>query len=522
MDKVFIYVTIAVYLIFMLAIGIINNKNTKSISTFTIGKRNAGAWISALSYGTAYFSAVMFIGYSGNSGWNFGLWAVLVGIGNAIFGSLLAWLILANRTRDVSRRLEVKSMPQFFEKRYLSKRMKLFSAVVIFIFLIPYSASVYKGLSSVCSVVLDIDVNLCMILIALASMVVLILGGYMATLKADFVQGFIIAVGVVFLIVFVLRADAVQSAGGISGLVDYMQNSGLFAMNSSKWIMLLSTVLMTSFGTWGLPQMIHKYYGIKDKQEVKRATIISTLFALLVAGGGYFIGSFSHLFFGETLPSGGIDYVVPNMLKIANIPAVLLGIILVLLISASVSTLSSIALTASSVCSMDIIKDRKPHISDKELPVITKVICALFVICSYVVANTDTPILDMMSYSWGIISGSFLAPYFLALYFKRLNKIGAWSGMITGFVTAVIPALSKIILIIAGGSMGGSFGEFITKLAGYGPVFAVVAMLLSIAVCIVVSLLTQKKDDANNYSYFYTEDIEKEKAKELSTESENI
>ena len=127
-----IWIVIAIYAIVMLAVGVIHSKNSSGgMASFTVGGRNAGAWISALSYGTAYFSAVMFIGYSGGSGWNYGLYATLVGIGNAVFGSLLAWKVLAGRTREVTRRLKIKSMPQLFEMRYQSNGMKLFSCCLI-------------------------------------------------------------------------------------------------------------------------------------------------------------------------------------------------------------------------------------------------------------------------------------------------------------------------------------------------------------------------------------------------------
>lgn len=143
--EVVIWLTIAVYIVFIAAVGLISRRSSKSMTDFTVGGRNAGAWVTALSYGTAYFSAVMFIGYAGTTGWKYGLWAVLPGLGNAVFGSLLAWLVLAKRTRKVTRRLKIKSMPQFFDQRFVSRPMKLFSAAVIFLFLLPYSASVYKG-----------------------------------------------------------------------------------------------------------------------------------------------------------------------------------------------------------------------------------------------------------------------------------------------------------------------------------------------------------------------------------------
>ena len=490
-QQLIIWATIGVYLVFMLVIGLLSRKNTSAGSEMTVGKRNATAWLSALSYGTAYFSAVMFIGYSGKTGWGFWLYATLVGIGNAIFGSWLAWKVLARRTRDVSTRLHLKSMPQFLSNRYDSKAMKTFSAIVIFIFLTPYSASVYNGLSSVCAVVLNIDEMVCRILIALTSILLLVLGGYVATLKADFVQGIILMFGVALLIFFVIRSDKVGGFDGISTLWSKMKTdaNGLRPLSSDNTITLVSTIIMTSFGTWGLPQMIHKYYTIKDDHEVKRGTVISTVFALLVAGGGYFIGSLSHAF-SDTLPEGGVDYIVPHMLIQSQLPDILLGVVLMLLISASVSTLSAITLTACTTMSMDIVKVRlKKQLSPKADTWTIRIFCIIFVILSFVISVTDTPIFDMMSYSWGIISGSFLAPYVLSLYWKRLGRRGAWAGLLTGFIVAIVPAVAKIACIC------GVNAKLFTALASKGAEFAVAAMLLSLAVCFVCGLLSKDTDD---------------------------
>ena len=493
MDKLTtIWLVIAVYGVFMLAVGILNSRKTAGMEDFTVGGRNAGAWLSALSYGTAYFSAVMFIGYSGGSGWNFGLWSVLVGIGNALIGSLLAWLVLAKRTREVTRRLKISSMPQLFEKRFGSKKMRMFACVVIFVFLIPYSASVYKGLTSVCSVLLGIDEQVCMIMIALASAVVLVLGGYMATLKADFVQGFVMMFGVSALLVLVIIGPKVGGlTEGISRMAEYMQHNEMAPLSSSAAVSLVATILMTSFGTWGLPQMIHKYYGIRDDREVRRGTIISTFFALLISGGGYFIGSFSHLFFGNTMPEGGKDYIVPLMLEEAGLPNLLIGIVLVLLISASVSTLASITLTACSTVSMDVVKATlAPKIKDRNLAALTKGLCLMFVVMSYCIANYPTPILEMMSYSWGIISGAFLAPYVLSLYWKGINRAGAWAGMVGGFLIAFVPAAGS---------------GFTTP---NGPVYACLAMALSFVLCWGGSLLAKRmgwKSGEENPAFYEVE-----------------
>lgn len=503
MDKVVIWVTIAVYIVALVIIGIVSGRKSKSIADFTVGGRNAGAWLSALSYGTAYFSAVMFVGYAGKTGLSFGLWGVLAGIGNAVFGSLLAWAVLARRTRDVSARLKLKTMPEFFEKRYNSTAMRVFAAAVIFLFLVPYSASVYSGLASVADVLLGINDTVFLIIIALLAILLVTFGGYLVQARADFVQGIVMMFGVALLLIFVVRCDKV---GGMEGLVAYAKTeAGLPTLNASQWISLMATVLMTSFGTWGLPQMVQKYFGIKDDKQAKRGIVISTVFAFLIAGGGYFIGSLCHKYYTVGVDMPAADYIVPNMLKGSNLPTVLLGVIIVLLLSASVSTLCSITLSAGSALSIDLVSVKiKKDMTDKKKSILTKVFCILFIILSYVVANTKTPILDMMSYSWGIISGSFLAPYVLALYYKGLNKYGAWAGILSGFCIAIIPAGSKIL------NLCGVAHPLVLKLMAQGPLYACVAMLVSIAMCLLISVLTKKKSEKEVLDFFYNGVVENE------------
>lgn len=505
--KIAIWLTIVVYIALMVVIGVTQGRKAKSIADLTVGGRNAGAWLSALSYGTAYFSAVMFVGYAGGTGKAYGLWGILAGIGNAVFGSWLAWKVLARRTRDASARLKLKTMPQYLDKRYTSPAMKLFACLVIFIFLVPYSASVYKGLASVAEVLLGINVEICMIIIAVVAALLLVFGGYLVQARADFMQGIVMMFGVALLIICVIRCKAV---GGFDGLAEYAHSlsaqpsavNGLPELNASQWISLWATVLMTSFGTWGLPQMVTKYFGIKDDKQAKKGITISTFFAFLVAGGGYFIGSLCYRYFSfaqlnDPAAEGYIaqDYIVPHMLARSELPSVLLGIVLVLLIAASVSTLCSVTLTASSTLTIDFIKHFKKDMSEKKTSFTIKTLCVIFVICSYLIANSDTPILDMMSYSWGIISGSFLAPYVISLYWKKMNTKGAWAGILGGFFVALVPAAAKII-------SGFAANDTLIWLAGKGPVFACIAMVASIILCVVVSAVTKASNEKET-EFFY-------------------
>lgn len=495
-EQLVIWITIAIYVIFMAVVGVLNSKSANGgLANFTVGGRNAGPWLSAFSYGTTYFSAVVFIGYAGNSGWNFGLWAVVIGLGNAVIGSLLAWLVLARRTREVTQRLRIKTMPQFMEKRFQSKGLKYFSAVIIFIFLIPYSASVYSGLGYLCDKVLGIPYAVCMAVIAIAAAIILILGGYLATLKADFIQGIIMLGGVIVLILFITFSGPVAENGGLPELVSRMDAAGIAALDGGQLKGLISLVVLTSIGTWGLPQMIHKYYGIADDRAVKRGAIISTLFAVVISGGAYYIGSLSRMFFTQEEVGGlGLDNLVPQMLMNANLPHILLGLVLVLVVAASVSTLSGLTLTSASSISMDIIRDGfKKDMKEQQTLLLTRVLCFVFILFSYCVAVFKIEaILNLMAFSWGAIAGAFLAPYLLALYWKGVNRCGAWCGMLIGLGLTLALNIKDIAVL----------GRFALPNA---PFNGSVAMAASLAACVLGSLLASRcgwKSGEKNPSFY--------------------
>lgn len=491
--------TVTALILFALAmvfIGYRSYHKTKTMDGFLLGGRNIGAWVSAFAYGTSYFSAVIFIGYAGKHGWDIGIGSLWIGIGNAVLGCLLAWLLAAKRTRRMTRRMQAKTMPEFFEARYNSKPMKIFAAIVIFVFLVPYSAAVYKGLGAMFNTIFPtISVNYCMLIIAVLTAVYLVLGGYVATAYTDFVQGIIMIVGVFAMVIAVVNTDAVGGFGewhqrlaavadngdGIDGaqLVD------IFGGSSMKF--LCTNVLLTSFGTWGLPQMVTKYYAIKDEKSVKQATIISTLFCAIIGCGAYFIGSLSRLVLNNTLPVGGKDSVIPEMLVAAlgggRATIVILAVILILLLSASMSTLASVVLTSSSAVAVDILPEISKKVDDKKQVVISRVLCFIFVILSYVFATMNISIIvNIMSFSWGVVAGCFIGAYIWGIYGKRTTKAGAWAGMIAGILTVGIPT----VLI--------SVTDGFAAAASKAPEMGVAAMIVSIIVVPIVSLFTKKFD----------------------------
>ncbi len=475
------YVFLGLFVVIMVVVGIISKRKVNSVQDFFLGGRKMGPWLSAFAYGTTYFSAVIFIGYAGKIGWGFGISSTFIGIGNALIGSLLAWLVLAKRTRRMTHELNVSTMPDFFEKRYNSKAMKIVTALIIFIFLVPYSASVYQGLGYLFERTFGVPFVYCMAAMALLTGVYLLLGGYVATAINDLIQGIIMLIGVAFMIFFILSNPAV---GGLrSGLQKLSEipdvGSGLVSAFSANPLNLIGLIILTSLGTWGLPQMVHKFYAIKDDRAVKTGTVISTVFALIIAGGAYFVGAFGRLFLDNTMPVGanGVpnpDMVMPMVLEQA-LPDALIGIIVILVLSASMSTLSSLVLVSSSAISMDLVKGIMfPKMKNEKSMLLMRILCGLFVIFSFLVAVTPNSILSLMSFSWGTIAGAFLAPFLYGLYWKKTTKAGAWSGFIAGFAISVI-------------------GAAITGMnAGVAPNIGAVAMLVSLVTVPVVSLLTAK------------------------------
>lgn len=412
----------------MISVGIFCRRKSTDVHGFLLGGRSVGPWLTAFAYGTSYFSAVIFVGYAGQFGWKFGIASTWIGLGNAFIGSLLAWVLLGRRTRIMTQHLNSRTMPDFFEKRYDSTGLKLMSSVIIFLFLIPYTASLYNGLSRLFGMAFDIDYTVCIIIMAVLTGIYVIAGGYMATAINDFIQGIIMLIGIVAIIAGVLKIN-----GGFQGSLAALANvtdpemsdvPGVFAsFFGPDPAGLAGVILLTSLGTWGLPQMVQKFYAIKSENDIHKGTVISTLFAVVVAGGCYFLGGFGRLF-PVDIAEAGYDAIIPGMLS--HLSPILVGIALILVLSASMSTLSSLVLTSSSTLTLDFIEPVifKNKTDDRRNLGMIRVFIAIFIVISAVIAVVQyklnlTFIAQLMGLSWGALAGSFLAPFLYGLFWKR-------------------------------------------------------------------------------------------------------
>lgn len=440
----------------MLFIGLYCRKNSTDVNGFVLGGRSVGPWLTAFAYGTSYFSAVVFVGYAGQFGWKYGIAATWAGIGNAILGSLLAWTVLGRRTRIMTQHLDSATMPQFFSKRYDSSKLKLLSSAVIFIFLIPYTASLYNGLSRLFGMAFDIRYEYCVIGMSVLTAIYVIAGGYMATAINDFIQGVVMIVGIIAVIAAVLNTHgglsaAMDSLSQMSSESEGIKQGAFTSFFGPDPVNLLGVVLLTSLGTWGLPQMVQKFYAIKNEKAITKGTIISTIFALIVAGGCYFLGGFGRLFTPDRAANGSIifDSIIPNMLKGLSEP--LIGIVIILVLSASMSTLSSLVLASSSTLTLDFIKEKiSKNMGEKKQVFTMRVLILVFIVISAIIAivqhnSNITFIAQLMGVSWGALAGAFLAPFLYGLYWKGVTKASVWVNIIFSTVVMLANMLYKDI-----------------------------------------------------------------------------
>ena len=401
-------VILIIYFAVLIGIGLYCRKHATDVNGFVLGGRSVGPWLTAFAYGTSYFSAVVFVGYAGQFGWKYGIAATWAGIGNAIIGSLLAWVVLGRRTRIMSQHLDSATMPQYFGKRFGSNPLKIGASVIIFIFLIPYTASLYNGLSRLFGMAFNIDYSVCIIIMATLTAIYVIAGGYMATAINDFIQGIIMLFGIIAVI-----AAVIHSKGGFMSALQGLANVSDPAVSNTPGIFasffgpdpfnLLCVVILTSLGTWGLPQMVQKFYAIDNEASIQKGTVISTIFALIVSGGCYFLGGFGRLFSDQIdVKANGFDSIIPTMLS--NLSPALIALVVILVLSASMSTLSSLVIASSSTLTIDFLKDN--FIKNM---------------------SSVTFIAQLMGISWGALAGSFLAPFMFSLYSKKVSKASCWA-----------------------------------------------------------------------------------------------
>jgi SSS family solute:Na+ symporter len=418
-------------------------------------------------------------------------------LGNAFIGSLVPWVILGRRTRVMTHHLKSATMPEFFGSRFNSTALKIGAAIIVFIFLIPYTASLYNGLSRLFAMAFNVDFIYCIIGMAVLTAIYVVAGGYFATAVNDFIQGIIMIIGIIAVIGAVFKDNggfmtALNSLAKIEEVNVYkVPTPGvLTSFFGPDPLSLLGVVLLTSLGTWGLPQMVSKFYSIKSEKSISKGTIISTFFAFVVAGGCYFLGSFGRLYADSdkiSYGSSGIvfDSIIPAMLS--KFPDAMIGIVILLVFAASISTLSSLVMASASTLTLDFLKGNViKKMGDKDQLLIIRILIVVFILISSFIAIIQyrggiSFIAQLMGVSWGALAGSFLAPFVYGLYWRRVSKAAVWCSFVfsTGLLTLNIFFRSSFPAILQSPINAGAF-----------------AMLAGLVIVPVASIITKAPDKA--------------------------
>ena len=436
-------------------VGLYFRKRADNVNDFVLGGRQVGPWLTAFAYGTAYFSAVIFVGFAGQFGWRFGTAATWIGLGNAFIGCLMPWFILGRRTRIMTNHLKSATMPAFFGSRFSSNALKIGASIIIFIFLIPYTASLYNGLSRLFQMAFAVPFEYCIIAMGILTAVYVVAGGYVASVVNNFIQGFIMLVGIVLIIAIVLNNN-----GGFMAAIEGMARVGegdpsvipgvYTSFFGPRPLDLLGVVILTSLGTWGLPQMIGRFYSIKNENMITKGAVVSTVFAIIIAGGSYFLGSFGRLYETKLIANGAIsangvvafDAIIPTILS--GMGDLMIGLIIVLVFAASISTLASLVMTSASTLTLDFLKGNiVKNMSEKTQVLSIRVLIVVFIAISSAIAiiqvnSRITFIAQLMGISWGALACSFLAPFLYGLYWKKISKAAVWCCFI--FSTTLMTA----------------------------------------------------------------------------------
>ena len=497
---------IAIFFAATIFIGFYCRKKATNSNDFVLGGRNVGPWLSAFAYGTSYFSAVIFIGYAGSFGWAFGVSAFWIGIGNALIGSWLAWALLGRKTRIMTQHLNSSTMPDFFAKRFKSEGLRIFAAVIIFIFLIPYTAALYNGLSYLFNVTFSTAVPywVWILIISVATGLYVIIGGLMSTALNSFVQGLIMLVGIALVVIFALNKN-----GGLMGSFEALADKGwqFSSLFGPDPVHLIFVVLLTSLGCWGLPQMVGKFYSIKNENQIRKGSVISTAFAIIVAGGCYFLGGFARIFAEQKSST-----VIAEM--VSTLPMVIVAIVIVLVLAASMSTLSGLVHTSAATVTFDLM-DRKKTMPEKKKMTWLRILVVVFIIISaglaifqvYGPQNLTKDIASLMGISWGAISGAFIGPFFYGLYWKKTSKASVYVSFICGVTIAVV----GLVL-----SLAGVHPQIKSTSAGFNILWfdfsdsiymGVLAMVLSFIIVPVVSAFTKKPENVDDIFKCYNQKV---------------
>ncbi len=521
MDLVWKIIIIIVYLGIVGFLGFLGWKRTKSAEDFMLGGRKIHPAVMALSYGATFISTSAIVGFGGFAGL-FGMSLLWLTFLNIFLGVFIAFIFFGKRTRRIGRNLNAHTFPEFLGKRFKSKFIQKFAGIIIFVFMPFYTAAVMIGVSRILEAGLGLNYNLALIIFAVIVAAYVIFGGIKGVMYSDAFQGSLMLVGMVALLVIVYT-----QLGGITpahqALTDMAKNPDVLAQVkappgftgwtsmpewfSMNWMIVVTSIIAgVGIGVLAQPQLAVRFMTVKSDRDLNRAIPIGGVFILLMTGVAFLVGALSNVLFfqkgGEiaAVASGGVDKIIPNFLNTFTSPW-FVTIFLVILMAAGMSTISSQFHTMGTAVGRDIITPSKA--SPKKSMIFSRIGVLIAIVVTVILAYLlptvwDGAIAIATGLFFGLCGSAFLPMFIGALYSKKLTKIAAASGFISGFAASIIwmvlfhakeASVFGLVGAITGGEAQTVVGNMIVQ--NLDPLF--VALPISVIVTLVVQAITKNK-----------------------------
>lgn len=483
-----IMISITIYLVAMVMVGVLYAKKTKNVGDFYLGGRKLGPLVTAMSAEASDMSSYLLMGLPGlalASGLAEVGWTV---IGLAI-GTYLNWLIVAKRLRTYSEHIGAITIPDFFAKRYHDERnvITAIAAIMIIIFFVPYTASGFAACGKLFGTLFGIDYHLAMIVSAIVIVGYTSLGGFTAASITDFIQSIIMTVALLIVLIFGVHQaggiDAIlENAKSLDGYLNFFQgyNAETNSAGSYSILSVIST-LAWGLGYFGMPHILLRFMAIENPEKIKLSRRVATVWvvismAVAVAIGVVGMGMVKHGALPAFADSETVIVQVASLLSQKSFVAALLaGVILAGILASTMSTADSQLLAASSAASENIIGGLfKVKLTERsEMVVARSTLIIISVIGVFLAWDSDASVFRIVSFAWAGFGAVFGPLMLLSLFWKRGNRYGAVAGMVVG------------------GIMVFAWKYGIAKLGGAFAVYELLpAFLLGLVTNVVVSLLT--------------------------------
>ena len=490
--QICIMISIVVYLVAMVMIGVVYSKKTKNVGDFYLGGRKLGPLVTAMSAEASDMSSYLLMGLPGLAlacglaevGWTV--------IGLAV-GTYLNWLIVAKKLRKYSARINAITIPDYFSKRYNDKSRLIMAvaAFMIIVFFVPYTASGFAACGKLFGTLFGIDYHIAMIVSAIVIVGYTSLGGFNAASMTDFIQSIIMTVALIIVLVFGINQaggmeQVIMNAKNLPGYLNFFEgyNAATNSAGSYGAIKVIST-LAWGLGYFGMPHILLRFMAIENPDKVKVSRRVAEIWVVISMAVAVLIGVVGMAMIKEgALPefkdSETVIVQIANLLsKIGVVPALLAGIILAGILASTMSTADSQLLAASSAASENIIGGLfRIKLSETAQMIVARVtLIAISVIGVIIAWDSNSSVFGIVSFAWAGFGAVFGPVMLLSLFWKRSNRYGALAGMIVGGVMVFV------------------WKNVIAKLGGVFDIYELLpAFICGLLVNVIVSLFTPKPE----------------------------